>query len=169
MLESIDSGRDARPGSQRRRTAASAIGVLWMLSLAAPVAAAVKGPTWSEVTGERFSHSSMNRSATIIKSVDGHPALDRRPWMPPGHHVILVQWVPKKGLRNSDRTLRLELKACKRYYINAQFSSPSSALWQPVVDKVEDIAGCRMPAGGSDAPAGANMPLGSGIPEKAAR
>lgn len=109
-----------------------------------PAAAAEKGNIWSEITGERFSHSSLNRSGTLIKMIDGYPTIDRKPRMKPGPHILVVQWIPKKGLRTSDRTLRLDMKPCKRYYVNAQFSSPGSALWQPIVDKVEDIAGCNL-------------------------
>ena len=61
-------------------------------------------------------------------------------------HTIVVHWTPKGGLKTSDCTLRVDVRACKRYYINAQFASPGSSLWQPVVDKVEDIPGCKPPA-----------------------
>lgn len=116
--------------------------------------AALKASAWSEITGERFSHSTLNRSGTVIKMIDGHPASERKPRVPSGQHTLTVQWIPKKGLRNSERTLRVDTKPCKRYYVNAQFSSPSSALWQPVVDKVEDIPGCTLaPAVANVAPA----------------
>jgi hypothetical protein len=59
-------------------------------------------------------------------------------------HSILLRRIPKHGMHTSDRTLRVDTRPCKRYYINAQFSSPGSSLWQPVVDKVEDIAGCGL-------------------------
>lgn len=132
---------------------------------ATPAAAAERGITWSEITGERFSHSSLNRSGTLIKMIDGYPTIDRKPWMKPGQHTLVVHWVPKKGLRTSDRTLRLDMKPCKRYYVNAQFASPGSALWQPVVDKVEDIAGCKLPpavgaGAGKDAQGGSEAAQG---------
>jgi hypothetical protein len=115
------------------------------LLLAAPSARAAAAPAvgWSEITGERGSHASANRGPVTIRRVDGQPVVDRRARYAPGPHVVIVQWMPKRGLRTSDRTLRLDLKACKRYVINAQFASQGSSLWQAVVDRVDDIPGCR--------------------------
>ena len=38
---------------------------------------------------------------------------------------------------------QLELLPCKRYYVNAQYTSRASPDWKPVVDYVWDIAGCK--------------------------
>ncbi len=115
------------------------------LLLVAPSAHAAPAPAmgWSEITGERASHASANRGPVTIRRVDGQAVVDRHARFAPGPHAVIVQWQPKRGLRTSDRTLRLDLKPCKRYVINAQFASPGSSLWQAVVDRVDDIPGCR--------------------------
>ena len=120
---------------------------------ATPSSAAIPAaPPWGEVTGERLTHST-NRAATTIKNVDGLGIAERQPRVRPGMHTITVHWTPKGSLKTSDRTLRVDIKACKRYYINAQFASPGSSLWQPVVDRIDDIPGCKVPGAPTEAPA----------------
>lgn len=110
-------------------------------------ACAAPGEPWSEVTGQRAAKSVQNRAETTIKAVDGRPLLEGVARVRPGRHSLTVHWLPKKGLRTSDRVLRLDLKPCRRYFVHAQFASTGSTLWQPVVDKVEEIPGCSAPAG----------------------
>ena len=59
---------------------------------------------------------------------------------------MVVQAPPQDGFRGTEKTLRLTIEPCKRYYINAQFATPIGPTWTPVVDYVEDIAGCTRPA-----------------------
>ena len=127
-------------------------GLLLGIAITSRGAAPAAGP-WGEITGERLTHST-NRAGTTIKTIDGLGVVERQPRLRPGMHTIVVHWTPKGGLKTSDRTLRLDVKACKRYYINAQFASPGSSLWQAVVDKVEDIPGCKLPG-----PPGETVPL----------
>jgi len=114
-------------------------------------AASVPAGPWGEITGERQAHANTNRAGTTIKMIDGAPVLERQPRVRPGMHTVIVHWTPKGGLRTSDRTLRLDVKPCKRYYVNAQFASPGSTLWQAIVDKVEDIPSCKLPGGSEPA------------------
>ena len=131
------------------RRAIAALAPIVLVSVGASGAWAASPPAgpWGEITGERQSHTNMNRAATTIRMIDGAPVVERQPRVRPGTHTVVVHWTPKRGLRTSDRTLRVDVKPCKRYYVNAQFASPGSTLWQAIVDKVEDIPGCKAPAG----------------------
>jgi hypothetical protein len=124
---------------------AAAAAVLMLIASLAYAAAPPKGLPWSEITGERQSRSTLNRAGTVIKMVDSTPVIDRDIRLRPGLHVVVVQWRPRTGLRTSDRTLRVDLRPCKRYFVTAQFASPGSTLWQPVIDRTEDIYGCKVP------------------------
>ena len=104
------------------------------------------GPTWSEVTGYRYSKAKMNRLPAIIKSIDGRDTTFRVTKMDPGERTIVVQSPQRKGFRGSDQTLKMMIEPCKRYYINAQFESSVGSDWEAVVDYVEPIAGCKLTA-----------------------
>jgi hypothetical protein len=111
------------------------------------------GPTWSEVTGVRYTIV-MNRTATSINLIDGtNPGPAPPPGVPyykltPGTHIVEIQalnptpgWVGDMSLRR----VELNFEPCKRYYLNAQFANPLLSQWTAVVDYVETIAGCRLP------------------------
>ena len=111
----------------------------WMLvpAIAAPVlldGCQTWGPTWSEVTGQRYNVTITNRRPAIIDQVDNQGAFpDPRlikitPGGPPLHVMML------------------NAEPCKRYYINAQFDTTITQQWTPVIDYVEPIAGCQVPA-----------------------
>jgi hypothetical protein len=102
------------------------------------------GPTWSEITGERLDRTSAHRFPGIIKSVDGRHYTDRRVKVEPGERVVVVQSPPRKGFQGTDKELRLTIEPCKRYYINAQFASGVGQDWEPVVERTEPIAGCKL-------------------------
>jgi hypothetical protein len=102
------------------------------------------GPTWSEVTGTRYSRATMNRAPAIIKSVDGRNYIDRIVKIEPGKRTVVVQSPPRKGFPGSNKNMTMEIAPCKRYYINAQFDSSVGPEWKPVVAYVESIAGCRI-------------------------
>ncbi|MDQ6618270.1 MAG: hypothetical protein M3Z31_00985 [Pseudomonadota bacterium] len=123
----------------------AAVVTVLLTALPAPAGAAESGP-WGEITGERVGRASANRGSTTIRLIDGLAVMERQPRVRVGPHSVTVHWASKRGLRTSDRTLRLDVKACKRYYVNAQFTSAGSSLWQPVVDKVEDIVACGAPS-----------------------
>ena len=113
--------------------------------LVAPCASALEkiGPTWSEVTGLAYTRTHMNRLAAIVKSVDGTDTPRRITKIVPGERVIRLQSPSRKGSSGSDREIKLTVLPCKRYYLNAQFASSVGKDWEPVVDYVEPLTGCK--------------------------
>src|ERR1700688_4728429 len=71
------------------------------------------GPTWSEVTGYRYSKAKMNRLPAIIKSIDGQDTTFRVVKMDPGERTIRVQSPQRKGFMGNDKTLQLTIEPCK--------------------------------------------------------
>jgi hypothetical protein len=117
-----------------------------VLAAAQPGAAVLEkwGPTWSEVTGNKYSTTVMNREAAVISTIDGRTETARIVKTAPGKHAIVVRSPMRKGFAGTDVALEMNLEACKRYYINAQFTSGVGKDWEPVIDHVEPIAGCRV-------------------------
>ena len=115
------------------------------LTLAASHAFALEkiGPTWSEVTGQRYTRTTMNRMPAIVKSVDGDDTTYKVTKITPGDRLIRLQSPSRKGFQGSNQELRVTVEPCKRYYLNAQFDSGTSQNWQPVIDYVETIPGCK--------------------------
>jgi hypothetical protein len=117
--------------------------ILLVLSLTSS-GCAMYGPTWSEVSGERYHHTIMNRRPAIIEKIDGYSSYAQYPIkVEPGRHEIVLggpmpSWPGGPPLH----TITLDLEPCKRYYLNAQFNNPVEPKWTPVVDYVESIAGC---------------------------
>jgi hypothetical protein len=107
-------------------------------------AAAKWGPTWSEITGNLYSRTQMNRTAATIKQVDGKHETKHVVKAAPGAHKVVVASPMRKGVHGSDATLDLTLEPCRRYYVNAQFASGTGADWEPVVVMVEPISGCKI-------------------------
>jgi hypothetical protein len=105
------------------------------------------GPTWSEVTGERYTRAATNRRPAIIERVDDATAFPGMPTrIAPGRHAVLLQgFDPHWRSGGTLQTFELDARPCQRYYINAQFDSHVSGQWQPVIDHVELIPGCRAP------------------------
>jgi hypothetical protein len=108
------------------------------------------GPTWSEVTGQRYNVTIMNRRPAIIDRVDDRAAFPNPNLIriEPGERRLVVQgpapgWIGGPPLHE----MTLAVEPCKRYYINAQFDNPVMPTWTPVVDYVEAIAGCVVPPG----------------------
>ena len=110
------------------------------------------GPTWSELTGARYSKTTMHREPAIIKSVDSQNYTNRVAKIEPGKHRVVVQSPSRKGSRGTDRVMTLVVAPCQRYYINAQFASSVGSDWEPVVAKTEHIAGCKISAPPPPAP-----------------
>lgn len=123
-----------------------------LVPLAMPVVltgCATWGPTWSELTGQRFNVTIANRRPAIIDRVDDQgaftdPNLIR---VAPGMRRLVVQG-PAPGWAGGPplHVMMLQVEPCKRYYINAQFANTVTQEWTPVVDFVEPIAGCQLPA-----------------------
>ncbi len=124
---------------------AATLAAVVSLSSACAVANQPWGPNWSEVTGELYSRTQVNRTPAIIKSIDGRSDLDKVVKSQSGQKKIVVQSPPRKGSSGSDATLDLTLEPCKRYYINAQFKSGVGTEWEPVVAGVDAVPGCKVP------------------------
>src|ERR1700687_3657266 len=108
--------------------------------------AAMWGPTWSELSGSQYHKAVLDRRPAIIKSVDGRSYTDRIVKVEPGRRTVVLQSIQRKGFRGSDATLELDIVPCNRYYLNAQFASSVGPEWKPVIDYVDDIAGCKVDA-----------------------
>ena len=110
------------------------------------------GPTWSEVSGTRYTRTDYNRFPTTVNLVDGiypgpNAGYGRYPYykIEPGQHTIELSainpnphWV--EGINRE--YLVIDIQPCKRYYLTAQFDNRLLTQWKPVVDYVEPIAGC---------------------------
>jgi hypothetical protein len=108
------------------------------------------GPTWSELTGARFPSGEINqfRRPAIIERVDNQGSFAQFPVkIEPGMRR-LVLGAPAPGWAGGPdlKVFMLDAAPCKRYYLNAQFENNISPQWTPVIDWVEDIAGCTIVA-----------------------
>jgi hypothetical protein len=106
---------------------------------------ATYGPTWSEVSGNRYNRSIMNREPALIENIDGSSYARSAVYpikVDPGRHEIRMQGVLPGWSSTPSQTMTLTLEPCKRYYLNAQFENPVQPVWTPVVDYVEAVAGC---------------------------
>ena len=138
MRRSISS---ARPPVRRMIPCAA------LLAVASLQSCASWGPAWSELSGERVHLAIADRRPAIPVAIG-----DRRVSSPPyktepGTWTLVLQSPPHDGFVGTEKSLRLAMAPCKRYYVNAQFASPIGPQWTPVIDHVEDIAGCRPAAG----------------------
>lgn len=98
---------------------------------------------WSEV--EPGDNSDVRKEARLsITKVDGATPLNRRRSEPlaPGKHVVTVSYTTGSGVKHDPiRELQLELDACTRYRIVAQYESRMGNDWSPKV-YAEPIAEC---------------------------
>lgn len=106
------------------------------------------GPTWSEVSGQRYTRVDLNRLPTIIEKIDGSGAFAQHPIkVEPGKRNLVLQGpTPARPGGSVLLEYTLDAQPCKRYYINAQFQNPITNNWTPVIDYIEDIAGCAVVA-----------------------
>ena len=105
---------------------------------------ATYGPTWSEISGDRYTLTTINRAPAVIEKVDGNSAYASYPIkVEPGQHEIVMKGITTGWPGGADlHTVTMTLEPCKRYYLNAQFDAPRQPRWDPVVDYVQEIAGC---------------------------
>ncbi|HQU50793.1 MAG TPA: hypothetical protein PLM09_16990 [Casimicrobiaceae bacterium] len=103
--------------------------------------------SYSEVTGDRFNLTVMDRRAVDIVSVGsasgwagGAPVQ-----VEPGKHRIVISSPRHGGFRGTTVDFELDIAPCTRYYVNAQFANPLSPQFVPVVDHEERISGCVWP------------------------
>jgi hypothetical protein len=103
------------------------------------------GPTWSELSGDRYTSAIADRRPAILISAGDESIGSTVPYkLAPGTYDVRVQSLRHDGFRGSIETLRLNVEPCKRYYINAQFADPVRPDWKPVVDYVDTIPGCTV-------------------------
>jgi hypothetical protein len=107
------------------------------------------GPTWSEVTGDRYFRTEVNTSPTIINTIDGtSPLLTGNPTrIEPGRRTLALTAVPlSQGWKGGTDLAYFDLVAepCKRYYVAARFENPLGPRFTPYLDYVEPIAGCTV-------------------------
>ncbi|HTP46527.1 MAG TPA: hypothetical protein VMQ50_06375 [Casimicrobiaceae bacterium] len=110
-----------------------------------PATALTWGSTWSEVTGNQYVGGVLYRRPSIIEHIDNRGAFNSDPIkVEPGKHQIQVSAPVPGWPGGSDiKVMELDLQACKRYYINAQFENNVSQDWSVVVGYVDTIAGCK--------------------------
>lgn len=127
----------------KRIVAATLFGVAGASMLVA--SCATIGPTWSELSGARYTRAALDRRPLIIERVDGESTAVRVPIkIAPGRHEITVSSLRHGEFRGGILSqLTLDIEPCKRYYINAQYPDPVQPRYTPVVDYVEPIPGCR--------------------------
>jgi|KBSSwiStaDraftv2_1062776.scaffolds.fasta_scaffold207743_2 hypothetical protein len=106
------------------------------------------GPTWSEVSGARYYNlATMYRLPAVISRIDDQGAFAQYPIkVEPGRHEIRLQGTLRGWSGATFETMVLTLEPCKRYYLNAQYQNTIQPRFTPVVDYVDDIAGCGMVA-----------------------
>ena len=106
------------------------------------------GPTWSELTGDRYTIIDPERRAAILIRVGDESIGTIMPYkVAPGTYDVKVQAPPWRRFTGSEKTFRLKIESCLLYYINAQFDNRIATEWTPVIDHVETIAGCRITTG----------------------
>jgi hypothetical protein len=102
------------------------------------------GPTWSELSGARYTRVNPDRERAILVSAGDESIGSVTPFrVAPGKYRVVVQSPVHNKFRGSEKDILLDIAPCRRYYINAQFDNPVSPNWTPVVDYVETIAGCK--------------------------
>jgi len=120
--------------------------MLVLPAVAATAACQTWGPTWSEVSGDRYNRAIALRQPAIIENIDGKSAYPTRPIkIDPGTHVIEISAVaprPRPG-GSPLKTITVDVKPCKLYYINAQYQNSVDYDYQPVIDYVQDVPGCK--------------------------
>jgi hypothetical protein len=124
--------------------------IRWMTAVATVLLAGCQtwGPTWSELSGDRYTRIDPDRRPAILIRVGDESIGTVTPYkVAPGTYRVVVQAPPWRGFRGSEKSLTLDIAPCKRYYINAQFDNRVAPDWAPVIDQVETIAGCRTAAG----------------------
>jgi len=106
------------------------------------------GPTWSEISGARYNVTIVNRRPAVIERVDDQGSFASYPIkIEPGTRRLVLS-APAPGWQGGSdlRVMMLDAAPCKRYYINADFANPLEPNFTPVIDYVENVAGCTIEA-----------------------
>jgi hypothetical protein len=123
------------------------------LALAAIGLAALAGCATQEgfayLSGYRWQKAELNTFDVQIISVDGKHYIERKgqPVMiEPGLRTIVVQGPPTAGFTYGEqRTLKLDVQPCTRYWLEAKKANALSQDFEPRVNYSEPIAGCTPP------------------------
>jgi hypothetical protein len=118
----------------------------WCVAAAGVIVAGCQtwGPTWSELSGARYTRVNPDRTEAILVSAGDEAIGSATPFLvAPGTYRVVVQSPVHNRFRGSEKDITLDVAPCRRYYINAQFDNPVSPDWTPVIDYVETIAGCK--------------------------
>jgi hypothetical protein len=119
----------------------------WCVAVAAMTLAGCQtwGPTWSEVSGARYTRIDPDRAPAILIAVGDESVGSVTPFrVAPGTYRIVLQSPVHNRFRGSEMDITLKVEPCRRYYLNAQFDNPVSPGWKPVIDYVESIPGCTV-------------------------
>jgi hypothetical protein len=119
----------------------------WCVAVAAMMLAGCQtwGPTWSEVSGARYTRVDPDRAPAILIAVGDESVGSVTPFrVAPGTYRIVLQSPVHNRFRGSEMDITLKVEPCRRYYVNAQFDNPVSPGWKPVIDYVESIPGCTV-------------------------
>ncbi len=105
------------------------------------------GPTWSEVSGDRYYNRAIAlRQPAVIQKIDGNSSFASRPIkLEPGTHVIEISGVAPRPAAGGAmlKTITVDVAPCKIYYINAQYAQPVDIDYTPVIDYVDTVPGCK--------------------------
>jgi hypothetical protein len=117
-----------------------------LLAASALLAGCATSQTFSQLTGQRWLRAELNTFDVLVISVDGTSFIER-PGAPvrvdPGLREIVVQGPSTAGFRfGEQRTLKLDVQPCTRYFLEARKANSLSQDFEPRVNFSEPIAGC---------------------------
>ena len=99
---------------------------------------------FSYIDGRRYHVAELNSYSVIVLDVDGRSETRNPIMVDPGPRVIRVQGPPAGGFRYGEiRTISVDIKPCMRYYLKAVKKNSLEQDFEPAVDYVEPIAGCK--------------------------
>ncbi len=104
------------------------------------------GPTWSEITGDRFNAAIEFRRPAIIERVGDQGAFVSNPIKAsPGPTRVVIS-APAPGWSGGSplEVIQIDMKPCVRYYVNAQFRNNIERDFRPVIDHEESVPGCQI-------------------------
>ncbi len=102
-------------------------------------------PTWSELAGSSYSRPQDNRYAVIVTRIDDKPIFGSKPTkLEPGMYKLRVQSTMPGLTGSTFENMDLDVQACKRYILSAQYRDPNDPKFAPVVEQVEPLANCNV-------------------------
>ena len=122
--------------------------LLLMAALASAAPLAWAGP-YDQPYGviETGDKSEVRKHATVaISKIDGQSTRNpRRPDpVAPGKHSVDISFTSARAVVGDDlKTIEIDVEPCKRYRVVAQYTTPTSGKWEPVVQSVENIGECQ--------------------------